>query len=160
MSNHTQHTYKESQKINFWWVWCIIIAINGFNIYKVFQNPNDLNLWIALSILFLVSILILIMKLETTIDKKGIHYRMTPFHIKSRTIDWKDIQKVEVKKYNPIFEYGGWGIRGFKKRRAYSIYGTKGIYILLRNNNSIMIGTQNPENARQIIESIKSEYTL
>jgi hypothetical protein len=46
-------------------------------------------------------------KLKTRIDEIGIHYKFSPFHLKMKIIQWKEIKKVHVRNYDPIGECGG-----------------------------------------------------
>lgn len=48
--------------------------------------------------------------------------KFIPFH-KSRLIDWNEIEKLEVVKYDPIGDYGGWGIKSKKGKKAYNVSG-------------------------------------
>ncbi len=51
-------------------------------------------------------------KLTTRIDEKGIHYQFFPFHFKLKKIAWSEITSATVRTYDPIGEYGGWGLKG------------------------------------------------
>jgi hypothetical protein len=56
------------------------------------------------------------------------------------------VASIEVRKYSPIKEYGGWGFRyGFKNGKAYNISGNMGLQLILKNGDRILIGTQKPE---------------
>ena len=57
------------------------------------------------------------------------------------------ITEYGVRKYNPIGEYGGWGIkgRGFGKGRAYNVKGNMGLQLRLQDNKKILFGTQRPD---------------
>ena len=57
------------------------------------------------------------LKLEVWIDQDGIHYRFFPLIYKYKLISKPEIQRFEIRKYSPIFDYGGWGIRhGFGRK--------------------------------------------
>ena len=99
-------------------------------------------------------------KLITTIYKKEIRLRFPPFFYKEKTIPIKLIQKMEVRKYNPITEYGGWGLRYGLRGKAYNVKGNMGLQIQFINGKKLLIGTQKPDQAKwaitKIIEGEKS----
>jgi hypothetical protein len=88
------------------------------------------------------------LKLYTRIDAEGVHFRMTPFHFKEQVIYWDEIDQIHVRKYSPILEYGGWGIRvGLRNGRAYNVRGNYGIQIVKKNGKRLLLGTQKPDEA-------------
>jgi hypothetical protein len=64
-------------------------------------------------------------------------------------------QRVKIT-YEPIAEYGGWGIRFGNKGMAYDVRGNKGIYITLTSGKHILIGTSKPNETEQFLK--KNEY--
>ncbi len=91
------------------------------------------------------------MKLETKIDNIGIHIKFFPFHSKFISFPWESIEKIEVVTYNPLSEYGGWGLRGFKNNRAYNVSGNKGLRIFFKDDKKLLIGTLKDEELNKII---------
>lgn len=101
-------------------------------------------------------------KLKTRIDEKGIHYRFFPFHRSLKTILWSEIKLIYVRKYDAISEYGGWGLKGFLKKRkgkAINVSGNIGIQLELITNKKILIGTQKESEAKRVIETYKNKTT-
>ena len=99
-------------------------------------------------------------KLTTRIDEKGIHYQFFPFHFKLKLISWSQISKAYVRTYDPIGEYGGWGLKGGwskSKGKAINISGDIGIQLELKNGKKLLIGTQKKENATNVITNYKSK---
>jgi hypothetical protein len=87
------------------------------------------------------------LKLYTRMDAMGVHFRMKPFHFKEQTIAWEDIDQIHVRKYSPILEYGGWGMRYDRNGKAFNVRGNYGIQIVKKNGKKVLIGTQRPEDA-------------
>jgi hypothetical protein len=110
-------------------------------------------------ILFLVFFLSI--SLETKIYTEGISIRFYPIQLKHMFLSWDEIEKVEIIKYNPILEYGGWGYRGFKNssKRALNISGNKGIKIYFFDGKSLLVGTQKPEEFKLILSKIENINT-
>jgi hypothetical protein len=99
--------------------------------------------------------------LETKIYTNGISIRFYPIQFKYVFLKWDVIEKVEVVRYNPIIEYGGWGYRGFKNsyKRALNISGNKGIKIYFFDGKSLLVGTQKPEDLKLILSKIEKINT-
>jgi hypothetical protein len=87
---------------------------------------------------------LLILRLTVTVDDGGIHIRYYPFV--RRTIHFTDIRAFQARRYRPIREFGGWGIRtGLGKKSAYNAKGDLGVELYLRDMRSVMIGSQRHE---------------
>ncbi len=105
----------------------------------------------SLIVISLILFLFLTMQLKVKIDEKGISIEYLPF-LKHKEFRWDDIQQAYVKKYHPIKDYGGWGYRGFGKKKAYNLSGSWGIQIMMKNGKQILIGTKQPEKVRQVLQ--------
>ncbi len=95
-------------------------------------------------------------RLETKLDEQGIRYRLFPFHLKLRFIAWAEISSVQVRKYDPLGEYWGWGIKGTRKNRAINIAGDVGLQLVLRNGRKLLIGTLQQEKMEAVVQKIHS----
>jgi hypothetical protein len=92
-----------------------------------------------------------ILKLQVRIDTDSINYRFSPMHLKYRTIKRSDIEKMDVITYDPMQDYGGWGIRFGSKGKAYTAKGNHGLYIQLFTGKNILIGTSKPEELQRFL---------
>lgn len=104
----------------------------------------DLLLWILGPFMimlgcFLIYIFIT-MRLMVTVKEEGLYIRYVPFV--KRRIAFGDIERCEARTYSPLREYGGWGIRGGKTRRAYNVRGNRGVMLFFKNGSSLLIGSQ------------------
>jgi hypothetical protein len=125
---------------------------------------KQLRTFVGIIVICLVAVLFLFLKLRTRIDEKGISFKFTPFHFKSILINWKEVNKAYLRKYNAISEYGGWGIKGGipwvkGNGRAYNVKGNIGLQLELKNGNRILIGTQKKEDIERVLNNYKSSTT-
>lgn len=167
-----QINFFEKQYFRQWWLFLIILPAPMVMAAVIFQqivrgspvgqNPApDLALILISVFVLLSSILIFFIRLDTQINETGIHFRLFPFHIKMKHYHWNDISEIYVRKYNPIGEYGGWGIKGSKKfGKAYNVNGNMGLQIILKNGSKILLGTNKPVELEKVIESVKKKYLL
>ena len=86
-------------------------------------------------------------RLQTAITKEYIGYRFLPLQRSFRQILRSDVADVQIKTYDAIMEYGGWGIRIGKHGKAFTMKGNHAIMITLKSQKHILIGTARPEEA-------------
>jgi hypothetical protein len=65
------------------------------------------------------------------VDSDGIYIRYIPFHFNFRKIEFAELRRAQARKYRPILEYGGWGIRGAGFNRAYNVSGSHGVQVII-----------------------------
>lgn len=154
--------FVEKQRFTQWWLWLLIATIllvvlvptmvktvENKNISLLFENAGFL---IGTTTLFLVSAFLMYCTLKTKIDETGITYQFIPFHLNKKGIYWSEVKKVYVRRYNPLLEYGGWGYRIGKSGKAYNAKGNQGIQLELKNGKKLLLGTQKPKEAQQVID--------
>ncbi len=163
MSNDILFT--ERQRFKQIWIWLILFGVNGLVIYGIIQqviigkqfgnNPgSDTELFLVFVLVMLVTLLFHSFRLDTEIKHDGVYVRFFPFYLSFQKYSWDRIAKSFVKKYNPLLDYGGWGIRfGFPgKGKAYNVSGNKGIQLVLTDGTKLLIGTNKPDEAKQVLQ--------
>src|SRR6185437_4160602 len=108
-----------------------------------------LRLLVPVIVVLLITLLFSVLRLDTEIREDGVYVRFFPLRVNFRKYPWEDIEKIFVRKYRPLLEYGGWGIRFSLSGngRALNVSGNKGIQLVLPNNAKLLIGTNKPEEA-------------
>lgn len=138
--------FKEKQVYPFWVVIsiAIILGMSPFILIDVMEETHYFNkaMFVSSAIALLIAFFFLIIRLKVRIDQYEIRIIFIPFIWRERIIKWSDVKKVEVRKSKSIREFGGWGYRIGKGKRAYTIYGHWGMDITLNNEMHRFIGTQ------------------
>jgi hypothetical protein len=148
--------WKEQQQFREVWIMVVtlmpVLLILFIVIAQVFlgktigNNPaNNTELGIVLLVVILPALLIFFSKLETVICETGIAVGFFPFHKDFRLYSWQEIEKCYVRVYSPIGEFGGWGLRGLGKNRAFNVSGNNGLQLVLKDDSKLLIGTQKPD---------------
>ncbi len=157
--------YVEEQKFTQAWIVALILISTLIPVYIMTQEflKDDGSMELleySLMMLLLLGLPIFFfnLKLKTRIDKGGITFRFTPFHFKPKHITWSVISKAYTRTYNPLTEYGGWGIKGGafwnkSKGIAYNISGNKGLQLELKNGKKILIGTKKPTEIDRVLKT-------
>lgn len=168
----SSNEYFERQRINKYLTGLIVlfagvvpIGSYVYSYYFFFSNfkystiPKELMKYyisgfVVLFLSVFVVYLFLSLKLELGISQRGIVFRLFPFHRKFRFIPFSEVRKYSIRRFNPIFEYGGWGIRYSTKRNgiAYTISGKYGLQLELLSNKRLLIGVKSPQ---QVLEFLK-----
>ncbi|WP_299103270.1 hypothetical protein [uncultured Winogradskyella sp.] len=161
--------FNEEQRFN--QNWLIILILIGTLIplgimakeYTTNQSSFSTSDIIMFTSVILVSAsIIFIFKLDTRIDDNGIHYKFFPSHWSFKVIRWNEIEKVYVRTYSAISEYGDWGLRGSSllkssKGKAINVSGDIGIQLELINGKKLLIGTQKRTEAISVLETYKEK---
>jgi hypothetical protein len=159
--------FSENQKFKQWWLWLILLGINGLILYGVFKQVilgvqfgdkpmSNAGLFVTTGLTILLTILFAIFRLETKIKKEGIYVRFFPFHLTFKYYAWDKLTKSFVRKYSPLTEYGGWGLRIglFGKGTAFNVSGDKGLQLEFTDNKKILIGTNKPDELTDVLNKI------
>ncbi|RLD91188.1 MAG: hypothetical protein DRJ09_01945 [Bacteroidetes bacterium] len=96
--------------------------------------------------------------MSKVIKKDGIHLKFKPIYIKERVIKRETIERFKVRKYKPVLDYGGWGIKQGSKGRAINISGNIGLQLWLKNEKKLLIGTQRPEAIQRAMNKMMNSY--
>ena len=154
--------FKESQRYNQFWFWLLTVV---FSIVLI-KNPLTVlyNWWRygadsiphfpfysgvlfdTISILLVISFIAFFWfhRLQTAIDSVGVWIRFSLFSKKGRLFYWSDIDEAFIRKYKPMDDYGGWGVKSGRKGKAYNVSGNMGLQLFLKSGEKILIGTNRP----------------
>ncbi|MCD4687375.1 MAG: DUF6141 family protein [Anaerolineae bacterium] len=156
MSTSPSRTYpfREVQYMRQWWATMLIGGIAVLMWYAFVEqivrgntfgdNPAPdwmiVLFWAIFGIVFPViwAFIRLIVELHTD----HVHIAYIPFLW--RTIPYAEIASATAITYQPLREFGGWGIRVWFgwRRIAYSVSGTRGVELILTNGRVIVLGSQ------------------
>jgi hypothetical protein len=138
--------FKEKQVYPFWVVIsiAIILGMSPFILVDIMEESLNFNkaMFISSAVALFAAFFFLLIRLKIRMDQYEIRIIFIPFIWRERIIKWSEVKKVEVRKSKSIREFGGWGYRIGKGKRAYTIYGHWGVDITLINDMHRFIGTQ------------------
>jgi hypothetical protein len=93
-------------------------------------------------------------KLITQITSEGIQVRFAPLQMRFHLYRWADIEQIFIRTYNPLLEYGGWGLKFGPSGSAYNVSGNVGLQLVLRGNHRVLIGTEKPELLMEVLQRL------
>lgn len=97
-----------------------------------------------------------LMYMRTTIEENNITVvfgLLFPMYIKR--IPAITVIESEAVRYEPLQDYGGWGIRGWGKRRALNARGDFGVLLTLDDGTMLMLGSQVPQELDDAIQNAR-----
>ena len=97
--------------------------------------------------------------LDIRLDASGAHYRLLPLQWRWQHVAWPDVARAYLRHYDPLGEYGGWGIKGTARNRAYNIANDEGLQLELRDGHRLLLGTQRPTQVRAALAALLAAGT-
>lgn len=147
--------FREVQRFNQWWLWAIVAGLSFAGWWAFVEqilmgnawgnNPAPdavvIVMWLALGIG--LPFAMRAVRLVVRVSDGALHVRFIPFRY--RIIPLQTIASANARKYRPIREYMGWGIRWMPGRGwVYSISGDEGVQLVLGKRRKLLIGSRKP----------------
>jgi hypothetical protein len=155
MPDEYEH-FHEVQYLRPWWYVLLALLPAGLVYWGAVQqlyygepwgnNPGSDGLMWFLLVVFgvLFPLFLLTINMRTTVTDT-VNIRFFPFMRRPRRIGRNEIGSYSVVTYSPLTDYGGWGIKGTSRHRAYSVHGKRGVRITFADGSTVLIGSQRPE---------------
>lgn len=166
--------FKEEQYFSNFWFWVFIIVVftafltpTTVALYSQLvldtqygENPKSTETLLIISGILLVVYMIAIvmfrqMKLVVHVRQGGVFYRYPPFILKERYFLKSEIERFEIRKYNPIREHSG-----AKSGRVLSVKGRVGLQLYLKDGKKVLFGTQRPEAMRKAMRKLMASSKI
>jgi hypothetical protein len=158
--------FREMQRFTQWWLWVILIGVAylqwyGFIKQVVFGRPfgeNPAPDWLVIVLFVLVGLgfplLFIVAALITEVRTDALYLRFSPFLFSWVRIAPESIRIATAGSYNPLLDYGGWGIKQGRAGKAYNVSGNQGVQLELRDGKKLMIGSQHAVELAAAIEEL------
>lgn len=105
--------------------------------------------------LLLVANFILDSRLIVQIRTDGIYVRFPPWQSKFSNYNWGDIAEIQVRDYQGMRDFMGWGIRYAPGKMGYIVAGNCCIEIVFKNGNKVLISTQKPGDVNEVLRRVQ-----
>jgi hypothetical protein len=170
--NDRRMAFRERQQFRQVWIWVLMvvtlvptltIVAAGFYQQVIRGRPfgdepvSNAGLALLSAVLLVICGGVLAMmwfaRLDVEVTDREIVIFFPPFHLKPRRIALADLAEAKARKYSPIGEYGGWGIRWGFQGMAYNVSGNEGVQLVLKNGKRILIGSQRSAELEKAITS-------
>lgn len=160
--------FKEEQSFVGTWMWYLVLGIAVLSIGGIalsmtqgVDNEGIIGLILATVVTGAIILLLYTSKLYITIDQDTLYYRYPPYVNSEEEVTRQDIDEIYVRKYKPIWEYGGYGYRfRFRSGRAMNVAGNVGVQLIKKDGKRLLIGTQKPEAMKHAVRRLKENWEI
>lgn len=157
--------FREEQRFRQWWIWLLVYGIAALQWWGFVQqivlgkpwgnNPGpDWMVWLFWALFGIglpVFFHVLKLTIEVTPEQIVVGYRP----LTKRIIPLAQVDRVEARTYRPLREYGGYGLRGTGRHRAYNVSGNQGVELTLSDGRRVMLGSQRAAELALAIDSAR-----
>lgn len=170
MKNNKTLFFEEERFNQKWNLFLITPVCVGFILFQFYSLYSQLvwkkpvgsdplsDTWLILMSFLVIPLMIFLIwlfsvtKLTVQVDKEKIFIRFYPM-IK-REVLLSDIDSFEIKEFNPIIDFGGWGLRYSIrwKTTGYIMKGKVGVHIHLKNGKNLLISSERANELYRVIK--------
>ena len=92
--------------------------------------------------------------LTVRVGEEGILLHLGSAPVLRRRVAFDEIRSLDVVRYRPILEFGGWGIRGLGKTKAWTARGNQAVRLHLTDDRELYVGSDVPHRLAERIRTI------
>jgi hypothetical protein len=71
-----------------------------------------------------------------------------------KVVSYDTIERIEPVTYRPIREFGGWGVRGFGQKQAWTASGNRALVLHRTDGSQLYVGSPHPERLAERVRSV------
>lgn len=154
--NNGEVFYQRQRFSNGWLPWVMVSSLLvpfGLSAGMYLQGKNGLEVWLGPAIAVTTVLMVMYgMWLDIEVSSHGIRYRFVPF-IRWRTITWDQVERIQLVQFDPLGDYGGWGIKKGAAGWSYTVTGDTGLMITFHDGHKILLGVQDSQYWQGAIKS-------
>jgi len=91
--------------------------------------------------------------LTVDVTRDGVRLGLGNGRLVRKFVAFAEIRAVESVTYHPLREFGGWGVRGWGTRTAWTASGDRAVVLHLTNGHRIYVGSANPQRLEERIRT-------
>lgn len=95
--------------------------------------------------------------MRVIVDDHGLLIHLGSIPLLHRRVSFDEILAVEAVRYRPIREFGGWGIRGLGKKKAWTARGDRAVRLTLTDDRQLYVGSDKPQRLAERIRTVGGE---
>lgn len=137
------------------WFWFISMILEMTNPSLVpSMSPPWLVLLVWLAVGISLPFIIYLMRFDLRIENDHIIYRYFPFQKKYQRLPIKNVSNYKIVRYDPLGDYGGWGIRKRKHNIGFITPSDRGVIVLVDQSTHITFGSEKPKDLYLAINQV------
>jgi len=146
--------FHEEQSFSSVWMWLVVVVAIGVMVPIASRGGVSIALFVPVLLFCAMAGWFLYLKLVTEVRDDVLELRFRGMLV-DRVIPLSEIAEHEARRYRPIGDFAGWGIRWslFGKGMAYNVSGDRGVQLVLRNGSRVLVGSQRADELAAAIAS-------
>lgn len=143
--------YREVQRFPIWADLLLLVVGSVVPILALTAEAGKSPPWVWVIPAFFLLLWLCAFRMLTEVDERGITVTFGWIPTYRRTFRFEEIASADAVQYNPIRDYGGWGIRGLPVS-CLNARGNLGVMLHLRNGLTMLIGSQAPHEMVGVVQ--------
>lgn len=132
----------------------IVIILGAIIISQVTYGPQKGDLWFGLFNVAIVGLLLSMWNgMRVSVSPSRISVRLGIINWKLMEITPDQVVSAEVAHFNPIRDFGGWGIRISRSKKGFFLAGNQGVLITPKKGMPVLIGSNQPQELLQAVQT-------
>jgi hypothetical protein len=162
--------FKEQQRFSNWILWLMIIslavAVWFWFVATVILSTSSASgleesitpvwfvvlVWVIAGIV--IPVFVFLLRFDLQIENGEIKFQYFPFHLKPKRLSIKEIKNYKIVRYDPLGDYGGWGVQKKKNTIGYITPSNRGVIVLVENEMQLTFGTDQPKELYLAIDKV------
>jgi hypothetical protein len=116
--------------------------MNGPSLYQEVQGFAPWT-YALLAVVLAILLAVASLRMTTVVTADAVTVRFGFLY--TARVPLKDLVRAEAIVYRPVRDYGGWGIKGFRNRRALNARGDRGVLLVRADGSTLLVGSQRPQ---------------
>ncbi|TVR89122.1 MAG: hypothetical protein EA411_03245 [Saprospirales bacterium] len=137
-----------------------LLFLYGIVQQEIFERPfgdqpmSTTGLFLLFGFTFIITAFLYSLRLEMHLEKDRIRVRFFPVHRSFYEFTVQQVEQCSVRKYKPMREFGGWGLRKNLRTsaKAWTVSGNSGLELVFSKGNKLLIGTKKPISLKKAME--------
>ncbi|RZK42157.1 MAG: hypothetical protein EOO90_08755 [Pedobacter sp.] len=166
--------FQEKQRLNLWWLYillgfetiiigCVLFLDKGGITMAELERTYFAPVF-ALALPYVIIYFVTRNTLTVQLDSTGLTYRYWPFS-RQKSISWTGIDKMYLRKYDALGEYGGWGVKHrlwFKMKDKAYIFNDEnvGLQLELSNGRKLLFSTLKADELQLFLINLKRNHLI
>lgn len=143
VGDRSSWAYFESQ--NPAYIVVMVLAVAVSTLAGAVQSWKEAPVITILLVACALLILLVLGGLRVTVSPRELVVRLGVMGVRLLKLPVTEITEVQVYKFSPLTEFGGWGIRRNAEMTAFYFCGTRGVKVTTAQGKKFLVGSNNPE---------------
>ncbi len=132
----------------------IVVVVSVYYIYLSTASAQSGHIGVAVMLIAIIGLLLSIWNgMRVSVSPNKISVRLGMFNWKLLELSPDQIISAEVAHFNPLRDFGGWGIRFSRSRKGFFFEGNQGVLITPTKGMPVLIGSNQPQDLLQAVQT-------